>query len=232
MSRLKFLDLEGDENYENSHKDIVHIFKQSRNVVELFMHFFPKVEFDGAEKIIIYFINKPENEKKYELDNDFHFSTYYVDDEIVEKSRKLDVNSKDNFFLQIIEDVLCDIASKTSRKDDLVRLVKEAAYKVRECNFDLVEKIDKFSKFSGDRKYKAIFYRKIDTNGEFSYVEVWEKKNLVMCIDVTDKQDIPVQFRFHHCMWDGYIYNLYDRFDKLVTSIDAEKQELLVKFYN
>lgn len=222
MSKLSMLVLESDTEFEKLNGNFIPINIQAHNVIELFMHYLPSIELDGASKLTIKFEKKPDDALQYYYSDYFHISWYYVDDEVLQKSRVLQPEEKNDFYLSVIEDVLCKIVMNSSKNHEIVRVIENTANEVRNAGYQLETKISKLSRCSSDKKYKATLFRRIDTYGEFSYVDIFEKKKKIIHVQVTPQDNIQMKARLHHSEWNGHVFYLYDDLDKMVASIDVE----------
>ena len=227
MAYFNMIELREDE-YKKANKEYSISF-QAHNITQMFMHFLPKVQIDGSSKISILFEEKPEDKPQYFRSDYFHVSTYYVDEAILDIANKISLVEKNEFFLSVIENALIDIAN-INGNIEVVESIHQVAERVREYNYEMLLKIDKLSKKSKDRKYKAITYIKINSLGECAYVEITDDKKQVQKVDITE----PITFVslnqvIKKCEWKEYCFIMMGNLGKELVSIDLSEENVKVK---
>lgn len=227
MAYFNMIELREDK-HKKANKEFSISF-QAHNITQMFMYFLPKVQIDGSSKISILFEEKPEDKPQYFRSDYFHVSTYYVDEAILDVASEISLVEKNEFFLSVIENVLCDIASIVENYE-VVDAIHEAADRVREYNYEMLLKMDKLSKGSKDRKYKAITYIKINSLGECAYVEIIDDKKQAQKVDITE----PITFVslnqiIKKCEWRDHSFVMMNNSGKELVSIDLSDGNIKVK---
>lgn len=222
--RRKFalLCLEGDKKYGKEHDFWVN--QRAFHVIEVFMHFLPKIDLDGSSKLTIYFKEKKDNERQYMKIEFEGVSWYYVDKSEIDKHRQLKREDEEEYYLNIIVDTLKTIARIDGRPEETLDIIDKTAQTVRDNNFELLLHIKKLSKTSGDGRYRANVYRHINSLGESWYVEIKDKdKNITRhCIDLLKKPtSISQTGVFVLSRWEAGSFIVTDRFGRVTAAVEA-----------
>lgn len=224
--RRKFalLVIEGDKNFEKTH-NVIPVIWQAFHVIEIFMHYLPKIDLDGSSKLCILFREKKDTEQQYMQSDYFGVSIYYVDEAEIDRQRGLKKEEEEEYYLNIIVDTLKYIAKINNRDGEIFNIIDETAQKVRDNNFDLTLQIKKLSKASANRQFKANVYRHINNKGESWYVDMIDKKNKNtsrICIDLLQKPTFVSQTGvFVQSKWEENRFIVSDRFGKVAAVIDV-----------
>ena len=224
VKRRKFalLCLEGDRSYEKAHDFWVN--QRAFHVIEIFMHYLPRIDLDGSRKLTIFFKEIKEHERQY-MKNEFQgVSWYYVDKAEIEKHRRLKRKDDEEYYLNIIVDTLKAIARTDGRPNEISDIIDKTAQTVMECGFELTMHIKKLSKTSADRQFRANVYRHISRLGESWYVEIKDKdKNITRHgIDLLKKPTFISQTGvFVLSRWEGGRFIVTDRFGKVTAEVDT-----------
>lgn len=221
--KLALLVIEGDKNFEKMH-NVIPVNWQAFHVIEIFMHFWPKIDLDGSSKLSILFRKKKDTEQEYMQSDYFGVSIYYVDEAEIDRQRGLKRDEEEEYYLNIIVDTLKRIAQIQDRDADILNVIDETAQKVRDNNFELTLPIKKLSKSSADGQSRANVYRHISNQGESWYVEIKDKnKNLSRHnIDLLKKPTFVSQTGvFEQSKWEGNRFIVLDRFGKVFAMIDV-----------
>lgn len=173
MARLSQLVIQGDLKTQEKNGDNV-VSKQAYTAIELFMHFFPKTEIDGAGKITIHFGPKPDDKDQYFFSNHFKISYYYVDESVRNRINNLKKDEMDEFFMDVIENVLVDIAQRAGNTK-VIPVIHAAVEQSKNTEYRLLIPLKKLSKQSPDRAYKAVTYRYLSSEGELDFIEITDK---------------------------------------------------------
>ena len=227
MAYFNMIELREDEQRNDDKKYSISF--QAHNIIQMFMFFLPKVQIDGSSKISILFEKKTEDKPQYFRNDYFHISTYYVDESTLNIANKISLEEKNEFFLSVIENVLSDIASKVGN-NEVIDAIHGAADRVREHNYEMILKMEKLSKGSKDRRYKAITYIKINSLGECAYVEIIDDKKQVQKVDITE----PITFVslnqiIKKCEWRDHSFVMMNNLGKELVSIDLSDGNIKVK---
>ena len=217
--------IEGDKEAEKQN-DLVKVSKQAYNAIQLFMHFFPKTELDGASRLTICVCKKPEDKPIYFYDSFFKISIYYVGEETLLRSQNLQMDECDQFYLELIEAVLLDI-SKQIGKMELEDVIKTAVQKVKEARYSLLIKMTRLSKRSKNRTYAATVFKHLQTQGELDFVEILDQNDEKNTYVITDGYvPFPLEWYASQCEWEGNRFVLKDRLGGVQAYIDADKKTM------
>lgn len=158
--KLALLVIEGDKNFEKTH-NVIPVNWQAFHVIEIFMHFWPRIDLDGSSKLSICFRKKKDTEQQYMQSDYFGVTIYYVDEAEIDRQRELKKEEEGEYYLNIIVDTLKYIAQINNRDAEVFNIIDETAQKVRDNNFELTLHIKKLSKVSVNRQFRANVYRHI-----------------------------------------------------------------------
>lgn len=220
--KLSKLVLEGDKKIEKLNKANPINF-QSYHVTEIFMNFLPKIDLDGNDKLVIYFKEKPEFEERYVCDKDFHVSWYYVDRSDIDKLKKLDKNTLNEYYLNIIARTLKDIGQQNNCGEEVFTIIEETVQKVIKSNFELTQKINRLSKVSQDKQFKSKVYRHIDNQGEIWYVELEDNNKNIYKYDIMKKPSHISKLDFYKkSQWKNGEFILLNKLDQVVATIQVD----------
>lgn len=90
--------------------------------------------------------------------------------------------------------------------------------------------MDKLSKGSKDRKYKAITYIKINSLGERAYVEIIDDKKQAQKVDITEPITfVSLDHIIKKCEWKEHCFIMMDNLGKELVSIDLSEGNVKVK---
>ena len=225
MAKLSQLVIEGDRKAPEKNRNLT-IIKQSYTAIELFMHFFPKTEIDGAGKLTIHFSPKPDDKPDYQYSQFFHISIYYVSEELQTRAGTLNPDEKDGFYLDVIGNVLSDIA-KRSEKAELLPSIQNAVQEAKNTGYRLLLPIKKLSKSSSDRRYKAVTFRYLTTEGELDFVEITDSQKARHTYVISNGVDtFPLDWYAVKCEWEKNRFIIKDRQDCVRASIDADLKKM------
>lgn len=219
---LNTIVIEGDKNDKNKN-NLTPVKFQTHHIIEIFMHFLPKIDLDGSTKLTIRFAKRPSDEEIYHCSKSFKVSWYYVEPEKIPKE-KID-NNRDLFYLELIGNVLKEIAQINQCDTSVLQKIEEAMYKVREQKFTLMLPIKKLSKTSMDKVYKASVVRILCPQGE-----KWQVK-VSKCDEVIGQADLSMNYKYvsqenlyAKMEWQDDRFLIYDRLRRVVVAvIPAEK---------
>ena len=223
--RRKFalLCLEGDRNYEKAHDFWVN--QRAFHVIEIFMHYLPRIDLDGSSKLTIFFKPIKENERQY-MKNEFQgVSWYYVDEAETNRYKRLKREEEEEYYLNIIVDTLKAIVRTDGRPEEISEIIDKTARTVRECGFELTLHIRKLSKTSADGRYRANVYQHISRLGESWYVEIKDKdKNITRHdINLLKKPTFISQTGvFVLSRWEDDRFVVTDRFGRVTATVDVQ----------
>lgn len=221
MSKLDLLVIEGDKGFEKVHGG-VRVSAQAYNAIELFMHFFPKTELDGAGRLTIHVCSKPDDKPVYYFSAFFKISIYYVSEEILEEPKRLKPNEWDEFYLKLIENVLKDIAC-TAGKEETIPVIEKAAADVRATGYELLIPMKKLSKRSPNREYQATTYRYLTPQGELQFIEIAGKSTGKEKYVISNGYEkFPLGYYAHKCEWVGNRFVIKDRQDCVRAYVDVD----------
>lgn len=224
MARLSLLVIQGDKNQENNENNA--ISKQAYNAIELFMHFFPKTEIDGAGKLTIHFCPKPDDKDQYYFNDYFKISSYYVDENVRNRIGKLKTDKIDEFYMDIIENVLTDIAQK-SGNTKVIPIIHSAVEESKNTGYRLLIPLKKLSKQSPNRAYKAVTYRYLTSEGELDFIEISDKaKDRYRYVISNGYDKFPLEWYANKCEWVDNRFIIKDRQDCVRAYVDADKKEM------
>ena len=147
--KLSILVIEGDRDYEKTH-NVVPVNWQAFHVIEIFMHFLPRIDLDGSSKLSILFRKKKDTEQQYMQSDYFGVSIYYVDEPEIDRQRGLKKDEEEEYYLNIIVNTLKWIAQTQGSNAALMNIIDETAQKVRNNHFELTLPVKKLSKSSSD----------------------------------------------------------------------------------
>lgn len=219
--KLALLVIEGDREYEKTHK-VIPVNWQAFHVIEIFMHFLPKIDLDGSSKLSILFRKKKDTEQQYMQSDYFGVSIYYVDEAEMDRQRGLKREEEGDYYLNIIVDTFKRIAKIQGRDADIENVIDETAQKVRDNHFELTLPIKKLAKSSADGQFRANVYRHISNQGESWYVEIRDKnKNLSRHnIDLLKKPSFISQTGvFSQSEWEGDCFVVKEKFGRVTATI-------------
>ena len=225
MARLSLLVIQGDKK-NTKEKGDNSISKQAYTAIELFMHFFPKTEIDGAGKITIHFCHKPDDKEQYFFSEYFKISYYYVDENLRNNVSKLKTDDIDGFFLDVLENVLVDIAKKSGNME-VIPIICSAVAEAKNTGYRLLIPIKKLSKQSPNRAYKAVTYRYLTPDGELDFIEIMDKakeKHRYMVSNGYEK--FPLEWYANKCEWIENRFVIKDRQDCVRAYVDADIKEM------
>lgn len=218
--KLSLLSIEGNRAYEKQN-DILPIRARTHYLTEQFLYYLSRIDLDGSGKLVICFEEKPEDKEQYVCDTYFHVSLYYVDIDVLERFQTLQQDEMSAYFLDIIVDVCKNIAHSRHRDEAVIRRIEEAADQMRANQFELVIPQKKLSKTSGDRRWRAEVYRRLDPHGELWYAELEDKrtKNVVRH-ELTEKYtSVSLVDFYKKAAWEGDRFVLRDRLDRETFSL-------------
>ena len=226
--KLAFLVVEGDRSYEQTH-NVFPVTWQAFYVIEIFMHFWPKLDLDGSSKLFIFFREKPDSEQQnqYMQSDFFGVSKYYVDEAEIDRQRRLTKEEKGEYYLNIIADTLKRIAQIHGGDAKVFNAIDETAQKVRDNNFELTLPIKKLSKASANGQFRANVYRHISNQGESWYVEIKTKNKDTSChnVDLSKRPTFISQTGvFEQSKWEGNCFIVTDKSGRITATIDAALQ--------
>lgn len=221
---LRDLIVEGDKKKERDGK-WVPVLWQAYHITCIFLHYLPKVDIDGNNKLVIFFKEKPEGEPQYFSDSYFHVSSYYVDNEVLEDLNALPLSIKDRemFYLDVLVDVLIKICVANKKEQSNIDMIIETARKVKECEFKQEIMIKKLSKTSSNRRYRASVFKSLDYNGEMWYLDLEDKKNKSIKRFKLQKEYsfVPKQSLFYISEWVDDKFIIRDRFGRIFVEIET-----------
>lgn len=219
--KLALLCLEGDRGYEKAHDFWVN--QRAFHIIEIFMHYLPRIDLDGSSKLTIFFKEIKESERQY-MKNEFQgVSWYYVDKAEIDRHRRLKKEEEQEYYLNIIVETLKTIARTDGRPQEISDIIDKTAQTVRDCGFELTLHIKKLSKTSADGRYRANVYRHIDRHGEDWYVEIKEKKITRHDINLLKKPTFISQTGvFVLSRWEGERFVVTDRFGRVTATVEVQ----------
>ena len=199
---------------------------EAYNAIQLFMHFFPKTVLDGAGKVTIYVGKKPDDKPIYYYSDYFKVSMYYAGEETENKRRQLKAEEWDDFYTDLIEKTLIDIA-KRAGNEEVIPEIKRAISSVRSTGYKLLVPIKKLSKRSPNRMYQAVTYKYLTPQGELDFIEITDKlkeKNTYVISDGYVK--FPLEWYASKCEWAENRFVIKDRLDGIRAYVDADTKSM------
>ncbi len=217
--KLTILVLEGDRQNEKVN-NVKPISFQAYHVIEIFMSCLPKIELDGSSKLVIYFKTKPDNEERYMKDDYFNVSWYYVDESQIKNLKIIKKSKLSEYYLGIIVEVLKDIAGKNGREQELFCIIDETAQKVRESNYEMLQRVKHLSIATDDKRYNANVYRHVSNLGEMWYVEFEHKDKCISKHELMKRYSFVSKIEvYKKARWENDEFILVDKFDKIMARI-------------
>ena len=196
------------------------------NAIWLFMHFFKKTEIDGAGKLTIYVGKKPEEKPVYFFSDYFKISSYYVDEQTVQKRASLKAEEWDEFYTDLIEKVLIDIA-KRAGNEQAIPEIEQAISDVKSTGYKLLVPVKKLSKQSPDKMYRAVTYKYLTPKGELDYIEITDKQKVTNTYVISDGYiKFPLDWYAKKCEWNGNRFIIKDLQDCVRAYVDADKKSM------
>lgn len=228
--KLNLLSIEGSRAYEKQN-DVVPIRARTHYLTEQFLHYLTKIDLDGSSKLVICFEEKPKDTKKYVCDTYFHVSVYYVDKDVLDRFRTLEQDMMAEYFLGILVDACSNIAHSCHRDEEVVKRIGQAADQIRENHFELVIPQKKLSKTSGDKRWKASVFRRLDSQGELWYVELEDKKaNIMVRHELTGQYtNISLVDFYKKAAWEGNRFVLRDRLGRETFSLPYPQRKCMIE---
>lgn len=226
--KLTLLVMQGDK--ENQKSDMP-VTRQAYHIIDVFMHYLPKINLDGSSKLTIYFTPTPDSEQQYMKNDWFNVSWYYTDKTCISKRdmRKMNQEDINEYYLGVIVNTLKHIAQINNRDLELYDIIDETAQKVRESNYEMTKKIRALSKSSPDRQYRANGYRHVNYQGEMYYVEILDKSKNILRYDLMEKRSYAhVGDLYKKATWEGGKYIVSNWLNKVVATIDTETNTILL----
>lgn len=212
---IKMLVIEGDKDYEAANNLTPAKF-QTHHIVEMLMCFLSSLDLDGSTKIIIRYSEPPDNESIYNCIKPMRISWIYVGAPRVNATDGL--QDRDTCNLEIICNALKDIATINECESSVMDQIDSAAKTILECNFSMTLKVNKLTKFSPDRKYKAIVSRFLCPQGDKWLIEIKRKGCPALCGELSDGfKFIPLLHYYFKGEWIENQYCITDRFGKPVA---------------
>ena len=219
---LNTIVIEGDKNYENKN-NLTPVKFQTHHIIEIFMYFLPKIDLDGSTKLTIKFAKQPSNEEIYNCSKEFQVSWYYVALEKIRKEKNND--NRDLFYLELIGNVLKEIAQINNCDTSVLQKIEDAMYKVREQKFTLMFPIKKLSKTSMDKLYKASVVRILCPQGEKWQVKVSKRDGMILQADLSKEYThVSQENLYFKTEWQEDRFIIYDKLKRVVaTAIPSQK---------
>lgn len=227
--RLTLLVMQGDK--QNQKSDIP-VNLQAYHIVDVFMHYLPKIILDGSGKLTIYFTPKPDKEQQYMKNDFFHVSWYYTEKPYLSKQdmRKMNQEDINEYYLGVIVDTFKHIAQINDKDSELYDIIDETARKVRESNYEIIKKIRALSKASPNKQYRANGYRHVNDHGELYYVEIIDKNKNISRFDLMKKRSYAhVGDLYKSAVWEANRYIVSNWLGKVVATIDAETNTIFLE---
>ncbi len=224
--KLTVLVLEGDKRNEKVN-NVKPINFQAYHIIEIFMSYLPKIELDGSSKLVIHFKSKPDNEEQYMKNDYFNVSWYYVDESQISNLKNIRKDKLSEYYLEIIVEVLKDIACRNGREKELFHIIDETARKVRESNYEMLQRVRHLSKATDDKRYTANVYRHVSNLGEMWYVEFMHKDKCISKHELMKRYSFVSKMDvYKKARWEKDEFILMDKFDKVMAKIKPDLQSL------
>lgn len=212
---LKDIVVKGDKIYQEKNK-LVPINFQMHHILEMFKYFMPKMDLDGSIKLTIKFAEKPENEAIYNCDKYFRVSWYYVSPDNIQ--RNATGRDRDLFYVNLLRNILKDIAKINECDDSIIQMIDETVDKVIGQEFTLVYAVKKLTKTSKDRRYKATVLRNLSQNGEKWQLEICAKDGTVLCADLSrDYTHVFQESLYYKAEWQEGQFIISERLGRVMT---------------
>lgn len=218
---LTMLSLEGDKPHI---KNVRPVNIESYHVVELFMNSLSRIDLDGSNKLVIYFKTLPVGESKYMRDEDFNVSWYYVGEEVLSVFKEINSAEKDVFYLNIIKESLKEIARINNKSNEILDKIELAAEQVVINGFEIYQHVKRLSRHSSTNNCKIDVFRHICPKGEMWYVEITDKmqQQKKKAKIMQDYSHISKVDFFKKSRWNGDLFELLNRFDRVVVTVDIK----------
>jgi len=186
------------------------------HVKELFMEFLPKIEINDSSVIQIDFGIRGDEP---EFDSVLGSTNIFIENFDFDAFYRLDKRTQEHMILEIIVDSLCEISQRKGKDPDKINIIKEAANKVTESNFNLTKHIKRLSKKCPNKTYSINVYKCINLScGEAWNCEIENIKSGA----VTQKWMTKVPNFIDRQDWFKKItvtdteYTVFDKFSKIV----------------
>lgn len=225
---LNVIVVEGDKIYQEKNK-LIPINFQMHHILEMFKYFMPKLDLDGSIKLTIKFAEKPENEAIYNCDKYFRISWYYVSLDNIQ--RNATGRDRDLFYVNLLRNILKDIAKRNECDDSIIQMIDETVDKVISHEFTLVYVVKKLTKTSKDRRYKATVLRNLSQSGEKWQMEICAKDGTVLCADLSrDYTHVSKESVYYKTEWQEGQFIISERFGRVMAI--AIPEERILQLYS
>lgn len=180
---LKFLSVSGDRMLDrrireaSNYCDSGHLYRMTAGIARLVLSELSPIDLDGHETFqVCANVEQPLTGKPgYNFDPVFKVSFYNLDREASQTLYRFR-EANEAFSLHtagLLLDILAEADQANGGKNHLPERREEVLNRLRACGFRKDILLEKFSKASGNRKYKALVYRCLDArNGEALRVDL------------------------------------------------------------